>query len=60
MRDDVKRYNLNALCLVETEVKAEKALCTKDCIVPDWGFINSYDCHELGRSGFDGIVMLLR
>ena len=60
MRDDVKRYNLNALCLVETNVKAEKALGTKDCIVPNWGFINNYDCHELGRSGFVGIVMLSR
>ena len=41
-------------------VKAEKALCIKDCIVPNWGFINNYDFHELARSDFVGIVILLR
>lgn len=35
-------------------VKAEKALSIKDCIVPNWGSINNYDFHELGRSGFVG------
>ena len=27
--------------MVETKIKAEKASCIKDCIVPNWGFINN-------------------
>jgi exonuclease III len=49
VRKEVKRLNVNIICLVETRVKKDKAQNIKNTVLPGWNLIHNYDMHWLGR-----------
>lgn len=49
VRKEVKRLNVNIICLVETRVKKDKAQNIKNAVLPGWNLIHNYDMHWLGR-----------
>jgi exonuclease III len=49
VRKEVKRLNVNIICLVETRVKKDKAQNIKNAVLTGWNLIHNYDMHWLGR-----------
>jgi hypothetical protein len=49
VRKLVRRLKVSLCCIVETQVRWEKAENIKESIVPGWGILNNYRNHPLGK-----------
>ena len=45
----IRDQRADLVYLVETKVRDRNGLQIKEALFPNWGFLNNYDNHELGR-----------
>jgi hypothetical protein len=49
VRSFVRRLKVSLICIIKIRVKVDKAVKIKENRVQGWGFLHSYENHQLGR-----------